>query len=118
MRHKLEYCLENFPTSSPYTHFKIFTIHYHAGAASEEFQTQRPDIYENLSINTTKPVSNLYLFDTLLDIGSIQIDGFVNRYSLANKNFTPSDRYILNTSYKPLKYTKINFSAENSSTKR
>ena len=86
--------------------------------ASEEFQTQHPEIYENLSINTTKPVSNLYLFDTLLDIGSIQIDGFVNQYSLANKNFTPSDRYILNTSYKPLKYTKIIFSAENSSTKR
>jgi len=78
---------------------------------SEELQNQRPTLYENLSANITKPVSNLYLFDTLLDIGNIKIGDFNNEHSLANENFKPSDRYILNTNYKPLKYTEIKRSA-------
>jgi len=79
--------------------------------ASKEFQTQRPTLYENLSINAIKPVSNLYLFDTLLDIGNIKIADYNNEHSLADKDFKPSDLYILNTSYKPLKYSEIKRSA-------
>jgi len=69
---------------------------------SNEFLSHRPEFHESILVNTMKPVSSLYLFDTLLDLGSINIDGYKNANSLANNNFTASDIYILNTEYKAL----------------
>jgi len=80
--------------------------------ASEKFQAQQSGIYQSLRNNRKVPASNLYLFDTLLDISKIQIKGYDKKYSLADKDITLSDRYILNTSYKPIKYSEIKHSSE------
>ena len=42
---------------------------------SKKFQQQYPVMVDNIRLNRTKSVSNLYLFDTLLEMGSIRIDG-------------------------------------------
>jgi glucan phosphoethanolaminetransferase (alkaline phosphatase superfamily) len=75
--------------------------------SSPEFQAQQPDKVRNISENSNQPASNLYLFDTLLDINNIKLSGYTNTNSLAAENFNPSERYILNTSYEPLKYSDI-----------
>lgn len=79
---------------------------------SRKFQEAHIDMYRNLNSNIKSPVSNLYLFDTLVDIGGINIKGYINKFSLANDSFGSAsyERYILNTSYKPLKYNDIKFS--------
>ena len=81
--------------------------------ASEQFKTAYPEKFTHLANNITKPVSNLYLFDTLLDIGNIHINGYDNTLSLVQEDFTPRTRYVLNTSYKPLKYANIQLQAGN-----
>ena len=74
---------------------------------SSEFITNNPAMDEALSKNIDKPISNLYLFDTLLDIGGITIKDYVTDNSLVNGKFSPRERHILNTSYKPISYEKL-----------
>lgn len=74
---------------------------------SPDVQAQQPKISRNISNNSKQPASNLYLFDTLLDISNIKISGYTTKNSLAAENFNVTERYILNTSYEPLKYSDI-----------
>lgn len=80
---------------------------------SQEFEHINPEMVDALNINKSKPVSSLYLFDTLLDIGGINIKGHSPDFSLVDIDFKPSKRYILNTNYEPLKYSIIKNSIHN-----
>jgi glucan phosphoethanolaminetransferase (alkaline phosphatase superfamily) len=83
---------------------------------SEKFRTYFPEKYNNLKMNASKPVSNLYLFDTLLDLGGIEIGGNVGEQSLAREHSFPNHRYVLTSGYLPRLYDEIKKTAKNGDT--
>jgi len=73
---------------------------------SEEYKRFYLEEYRNLVSNARSPVSNLDVFDTLLDIGGINIPGYSLSRSLVSR-IDPVERYILNTDYKPISYDSL-----------
>ena len=74
---------------------------------SDQFKKTYPDKLQSIKHTSHKPVSVLNIFDTLLDIGRINISGYRAQNSLANNKFIPGKRLILNTEHHVITYDSV-----------
>lgn len=74
---------------------------------SEQYRNIESEIVGNISENCKKPISTDNVFDTLLDVGKVEISNHRTKKSLGSKYFEHTERYILNTSFEPIKYSTL-----------
>lgn len=74
---------------------------------SDQYRNLETEIVGNISEHCKKPISTDNVFDTLLDLGKVEISNHRTTKSLGNKNFENTERYILNTSFEPIKYSNL-----------
>jgi heptose-I-phosphate ethanolaminephosphotransferase len=87
---------------------------------SQQYRDQYPQTYNSLRLNADKKISTHSVFSTLLDIGSIEIEGTDMSKSLARRTFEGGTRYIIKDDelvdydvwYENIKGKKYNISDE------
>lgn len=71
------------------------------------FVDSYPDKVGHIKTNCLKPVSENYVFDTMLDLGGIKIKGYQASNSMASNADFKSERFILDASLKPILNTSV-----------
>lgn len=74
---------------------------------SDEFKTINTKMVATVTANCKSKISSNYIFDTMINFGDITINNYKPKNSLASDSFKPKERFILNTSYKPIPYSSI-----------